>query len=463
MRQGARREGALPGRGALQGLRLLLDRLRPRRAQEAAAKDGDGSSSTKTEPSSADSGRRPARPALAREERRAPQTAADYRALATSRPRSRRRRAGRAAAAAAPSGRRTSRSRRSSPRRRGSPTRRRSTTARRRAGSGAPRLAFGAEPAPSRAAAAPRRERSVVSGSTRSSPMNGSRTNVPTLVELVRHRLRRPPAAARRASGRSRPGRAGSRGCASRSSARRPSIFCLPLLEAPALPLLAARLGRVRAVEAVREDRLRHVDVDPAERVDHASRKSSKSTIATWFDLQPRQRADRPQRERRPAELEGGVDLVRAEAGDRRRAGRAGSRGRRAGAGSGSVRTSRIESERRASARAAVRSPSVPSSRISVGFEISSPSCGASAASTRLRQARRSRRRRRSGTRSSSRRPRRRASTHEQAIASPIRRPQRGAPRRRAASRGAPCRRCCRTPLRAAVTSGTLPFVRPPL
>jgi len=42
----------------------------------------------------------------------------------------------------------------------------------------------------------------------------------------------------------------------------------LALREAPALPLRAARLRRERAVEAVRADRLRHVDVDPADRVD---------------------------------------------------------------------------------------------------------------------------------------------------------------------------------------------------
>src|SRR5437773_298620 len=41
-----------------------------------------------------------------------------------------------------------------------------------------------------------------------------------------------------------------------------------PLVEAPARPAGAARLARVRAVEAVREDVLRHVDLDPADVVD---------------------------------------------------------------------------------------------------------------------------------------------------------------------------------------------------
>ena len=88
-----------------------------------------------------------------------------------------------------------------------------------------------------------------------------------------------------------------------------------PLLEPPAGPLLAARLGRVGAVEAVGEDRLRHVDLDPAERVDHLS-----EVVEVDEDdvvrPQARERGDGLHRERRPAELEGGVDLVRALAGD---------------------------------------------------------------------------------------------------------------------------------------------------
>ena len=43
----------------------------------------------------------------------------------------------------------------------------------------------------------------------------------------------------------------------------------LALAEPPARPLLAARVGCVRAVELVREDRLRDVDLDPADGVDH--------------------------------------------------------------------------------------------------------------------------------------------------------------------------------------------------
>ena len=56
------RESPVPGGGALQGLRLLLDRLRPR-SRKGAAKDGDGGGSgeksdsgEKKESSSKDSG-----------------------------------------------------------------------------------------------------------------------------------------------------------------------------------------------------------------------------------------------------------------------------------------------------------------------------------------------------------------------------------------------------------------------
>ena len=87
------------------------------------------------------------------------------------------------------------------------------------------------------------------------------------------------------------------------------------LAETPALPFLAARLGRVRAVEAVGEDRLRHVDLDPAERVDHLP-----EVVEVDEDdvvrLQAGQRLNGLHRQRRPTELEGGVDLVRPLPGD---------------------------------------------------------------------------------------------------------------------------------------------------
>ena len=90
---------------------------------------------------------------------------------------------------------------------------------------------------------------------------------------------------------------------------------------------------------------------------------------------------DRPDRERGAADLRGGVDLRGAEPGDLDAGGRAGSRGTRCRPRRGSVRTSIIESERRAPWRSwTVREWSVPSSSTTVGLPSSEPSSGASAA-----------------------------------------------------------------------------------
>ena len=88
------------------------------------------------------------------------------------------------------------------------------------------------------------------------------------------------------------------------------------LPEAPALPLLAARRRRVRTVEPVREDRLRDVDVDPADLVDQRLEVPEVDDDDV-VDGQAGEVRDRPDRERGAAELERRVDLVVAVAGDR--------------------------------------------------------------------------------------------------------------------------------------------------
>ena len=86
--------------------------------------------------------------------------------------------------------------------------------------------------------------------------------------------------------------------------------------EPPALPLRAARLRGVGAVEAVRADRLRDVHVDSAERVDQILeiREVDDDDV---IHVEARERMDRPDRQRRAAVLEGGVDLLGPEAWDR--------------------------------------------------------------------------------------------------------------------------------------------------
>ena len=86
------------------------------------------------------------------------------------------------------------------------------------------------------------------------------------------------------------------------------------LLEAPALPALAAS-GLVRAVEPVREDALRHVDLDPADRVDQLA-KAVEVDDDDVVDRQAREGLDGGERERRATDLVRRVDLRRAVAGD---------------------------------------------------------------------------------------------------------------------------------------------------
>ena len=76
---------------------------------------------------------------------------------------------------------------------------------------------------------------------------------------------------------------------------------------------LASR--RVRAVEAVREDRLGHDDVDAADRVDQLV-EPVEVDDGDVVDVEARQVLDRLQRQRRPTELRGGVELRGPVPGD---------------------------------------------------------------------------------------------------------------------------------------------------
>ena len=87
------------------------------------------------------------------------------------------------------------------------------------------------------------------------------------------------------------------------------------LAETPTRPALAPRGARVGAVEAVREDRGRHVDRDPADVVDQLleAREVDGHDVV---DRQAGEVADGADREGRPADLERGVDLRLAVAGN---------------------------------------------------------------------------------------------------------------------------------------------------
>ena len=87
------------------------------------------------------------------------------------------------------------------------------------------------------------------------------------------------------------------------------------LAEPPAVPRPAARPVAVRAVERVGEDRPGHVDVDATDRVDQVP-EAVEVDERDVIDVEPGQVLDRPQRERRAAELERRVDLGRSVAGD---------------------------------------------------------------------------------------------------------------------------------------------------
>ena len=84
--------------------------------------------------------------------------------------------------------------------------------------------------------------------------------------------------------------------------------------EAPPVPSLTLLLGCERTVEAVREDRLGHVDRDAAERVDQLLEVPEVDDHQV-VDLEPGEALDRLHGEVRAAELERGVDLREAVAG----------------------------------------------------------------------------------------------------------------------------------------------------
>ena len=136
--------------------------------------------------------------------------------------------------------------------------------ARRRAGSAAPcPSARGTSTQPSWMSCP--RERSVASGFSSSSPMNGSRRTCRRRSACARPPAPRLLARAARDVGL---GRVELVLADARVDQRPPAVHVLPALgEAPALPCRTA-LRLERAVEPVREDRLRHVDVDAADRVD---------------------------------------------------------------------------------------------------------------------------------------------------------------------------------------------------
>src|SRR2546430_17557807 len=84
-------------------------------------------------------------------------------------------------------------------------------------------------------------------------------------------------------------------------------------MEAPALPLVALRLRRGRAVEPVRADRPRHGDVDAAEGIDQILEVGEVDDHHV-VDRDPGELTDRADRERRTSDLEPRVDLLGARA-----------------------------------------------------------------------------------------------------------------------------------------------------
>jgi hypothetical protein len=86
------------------------------------------------------------------------------------------------------------------------------------------------------------------------------------------------------------------------------------LFETPALPFTAL-LGLERAVEGVRENRLRHLHVDSAERVDELA-EAVEVDHHDVVDGKPGERTNGVDRECRAADLVCGVDLRGSVAGD---------------------------------------------------------------------------------------------------------------------------------------------------
>ena len=157
-------------------------------------------------------------------------------------------------------------------------------------------------------------ERSVASGAASESPDEREAEERPEARDLVPDRLRdrllaAPPGQMSVSEGSSWFVR-----MREYTSARRPSMCCAPFANRQPSHLAAAR-GLVRAVERVRQDRLRHVDVDPAERVDQLAEPVEVDDDDV-VDGEAGERADGRDRQRRAAELVRGVDLPGAVAGD---------------------------------------------------------------------------------------------------------------------------------------------------
>ena len=134
----------------------------------------------------------------------------------------------------------------------------------------------------------------------------------------------------------------------------------------------SARRSRTGSRTCSRGSAGRHVDVDASDRVDQLL-EAVEVDEGDVVDVEPGEALHRLQRQHGPADLRRGVDLRRSRSRGCRRAGRAGSRGTRAGGLLGSVRMSMIESARCASLRPGCVPPSVPSTRIVVGVDVEHP------------------------------------------------------------------------------------------
>ena len=158
-------------------------------------------------------------------------------------------------------------------------------------------------------------DRSVVSGLTNELPENGSRKNVPTDASFdVTASITACWRAAAREVGLRRVEHVLAD---ARVDQRALAVHVLvSLLEPPAGPLVAPRLRRVRAVEPIRPDRLRHVHVDPAERVDQILEVAEVDDDHV-VHVEARELVDRAEGELGTTDLERRVDLLRAVARDR--------------------------------------------------------------------------------------------------------------------------------------------------
>ena len=148
-----------------------------------------------------------------------------------------------------------------------------------------------------------------------SEPTNGSLSAVPDARHLVRGRLESPAAGGGRGRSRSRTGRVGSRGRASRRArAARPCV-CRPFSKRQ--PGHAAHRFAVLNGQSKRLERIglgTVTSIPPTASI--SSRKRSKSTSAMWLTGRPVRPFTRAQSQRRPPDLVGRVDLGRAVVGD---------------------------------------------------------------------------------------------------------------------------------------------------